>query len=59
MELEEPMHKIRIYEVERHDPSFVTKILILMAKVIFAGVGNTYGYGLGVLDYPRKLNTYK
>jgi hypothetical protein len=53
------MHKIRIYEVERHDPSFVTKILILMAKVIFAGVGNTYGYGLGVLDYPRKLNTYK
>jgi hypothetical protein len=50
------MHRIRIYQVEKNDPNFVIKVLELTAKVVFAGVGNGFGRGLGFIDYARKLN---
>ena len=50
------MHRIRIYNVEKNDPNFVTKVLELTAKVVFAGVGNCFGRGLGFIDYARRLN---
>lgn len=56
LELEEPMHRVRIYNVERNDPNFVGKALELTAKVVFGGVGNGYGRGLGFVDYARRLN---
>jgi hypothetical protein len=31
--------------------NFAPKILELTAKVVFGGVGNSYGKGLGFIDY--------
>jgi hypothetical protein len=56
LELEEPMHRVRIYNVEKNDPNFISKTLELTAKVVFGGVGNTFGRGLGFIDYSRRLN---
>lgn len=50
------MHRIRVYQIEKNDPNFVTKILELTAKVIFGGVGNSFGRGLGLIDYAKRLN---
>jgi len=30
-----------------------------MSKVIYGGVGNSFGRGLGFIDYSRKLNAYR
>ena len=53
------MHRVRISEVEPNDPNFVAKVLELTAKLVFGGVGNTFGKGLGFLDYPKRLNTFR
>jgi hypothetical protein len=50
------MHRVTIYDIEKNDPNFVPKILELTAKVVFGGVGNSFGKGLGFIDYARKLN---
>lgn len=59
LEMEEPMHKLTILEVEKDDPNFTAKVLELIAKIVFAGVGNVYGKGLGLIGYAKKLNNYK
>lgn len=59
LELEEPMHRIGIHDVEKNDPNFTTKILELMARVIYGSVGNSYGVGLGFIDYSRKMNHFR
>ena len=53
------MHRIRIFEVEPNDPHFTAKVLELMAKLVVGGVGNTYGQGLGFIDYARRFNHYR
>ncbi len=50
------MHRLRINQVEPNDPNFVSKVLELTAKLVFSGVGNSFGRGLGFIDYARRLN---
>lgn len=50
------MHRLRVYHIEPNDPNFLTKVLELTAKLVFSGVGNTFGRGLGFIDYASRLN---
>lgn len=57
LELDEPPLEVQIHEVE-NDPSFVTKILELTAKMCYGSVGVQFGKGLGFLEFAAKLNSY-
>ncbi len=59
MELERPPHRVKICPIERNDPNFTVKVLELLSKAVLGGVGHSYGSGLGILDYPKKLNQYR
>jgi hypothetical protein len=37
----------------------VPKVLDLISRIVVGGVGHQYGKGLGILDYPKKLNSFK
>jgi len=45
--------------VESGDPAFRQKVIELVNKVVSGGVGHKYGEGLGMVDYPRRLNEYR
>jgi hypothetical protein len=58
LEFDEAPVQVQIYEQE-NDPTFVQKVLELLAKLCYGSVGNGFGKGMGFLDYAAKLNAYK
>lgn len=56
MELESPPYRVRINPMEKDDPSFTEKVIELITKAALGGAGHTFGSGLGILDYSKKLN---
>ncbi len=59
MELERPPYRIRVDPIERNDANFVAKVMELISKSVLGGAGHSYGCGLGILDYAKRLNEYR
>jgi|JI9StandDraft_1071089.scaffolds.fasta_scaffold509377_1 hypothetical protein len=59
MELEAPPYRVRIDPVEKNDPNFAQRVIELISKAALGGAGHTFGTGLGILDYSKKLNEYR